>query len=118
MERELVTWLGRYGAPMLFVAQVFGIFGLPIPDELLLTVAGALVRKGLLHGSSIATAAVAGCLSGITLSYAMGRLVDAAFEGSAEALVLALLEGRGVSAAEARRIRQLIDNAQNRRKKP
>ena len=78
LERQLVAWLAGYGAPLLFFAQVFGISGLPIPDELLLTVAGALVRKGLLHGSSIATAAVAGCLSGITLSYAMGRLVDAA----------------------------------------
>jgi hypothetical protein len=46
MERQLVEWLVRYGAPMLFFAQVFGIFGLPIPDELLLTLAGALVRKG------------------------------------------------------------------------
>jgi membrane protein DedA with SNARE-associated domain len=78
LERQLVAWLAGYGAPLLFFAQVFGIFGLPIPDELLLAVAGALVRKGMLRGSSIATAAVAGCLSGITLSYAMGRLVDAA----------------------------------------
>jgi membrane protein DedA with SNARE-associated domain len=76
MERELVAWLVRYGAPLLFIAQVFGIFGLPIPDELLLTVAGALVRKGDLNGSSIAIAAVAGCLSGISLSYVLGRLVD------------------------------------------
>jgi len=76
VERELVTWLVRYGAPLLFFAQVFGIFGLPIPDELLLTVAGALVRKGLLRGPSIATAAIAGCLSGISLSYAVGRFVD------------------------------------------
>jgi len=78
LERELAAWLVGYGAPLLFFAQVFGIFGLPIPDELLLTVAGALVRKGLLRGSSIATAAVAGCLSGISLSYVVGRVVDAA----------------------------------------
>ena len=45
------------------------------------------------------------------------RLVDAAFAGSAEGLVLALLEGRGVSEEEARRIRQLIDKAQSKRKK-
>jgi hypothetical protein len=45
------------------------------------------------------------------------RLVDAAFAGSAEALVLALLEGRGVSDEEARRIRQLIDKARSRGKK-
>ena len=53
-----------------------------------------------------------------TLGNLVHRLVDAAFAGSAEGLVLALLEGRGVSHAEAGRIRQLIDNAQSRRKKP
>jgi predicted transcriptional regulator len=53
-----------------------------------------------------------------TLGQLVHRLVDAAFVGSAEALVLALLEGRGVSDEEARRIRQLIDDAQARREKP
>jgi predicted transcriptional regulator len=53
-----------------------------------------------------------------TLGQVVHRLVDAAFAGSAEALVLALLEGRGISAEEARRIRQLIDDAQARRNKP
>jgi predicted transcriptional regulator len=53
-----------------------------------------------------------------TLGNVVRRLVDAAFAGSAEALVLALLEGRGVSDQEARRIRQLIDEARNRRKRP
>jgi membrane protein DedA with SNARE-associated domain len=76
VERELVTWLIRYGAPLLYFAQVFGIFGLPIPDELLLTVAGALIKKGTLHAPSIIIAAIAGCLSGISLSYTLGRLVD------------------------------------------
>src|SRR5436305_14345297 len=75
MERELITWLVRYGAPVLFAAQVLGIFGLPIPDELLLTIAGALVAKGVLNATATATAAVAGCLTGITLSYAVGRRV-------------------------------------------
>jgi predicted transcriptional regulator len=53
-----------------------------------------------------------------TLGWVVHRLVDAAFAGSAEALVLALLEGRGVSAEEAQRIRQIIDAAQARSKKP
>jgi BlaI family transcriptional regulator, penicillinase repressor len=53
-----------------------------------------------------------------TLGQVVHRLVDAAFAGSAEALVLALLEGRGVTDEEARRIRRLIDGAPNRRKKP
>jgi BlaI family transcriptional regulator, penicillinase repressor len=53
----------------------------------------------------------------VTLGRVVHRLVDAAFAGSADAMVLALLEGRGVSDDEARRIRQLIDDAQSRRKK-
>jgi len=75
MERQLTVWLVRYGAPMLFAAQVLGIFGLPIPDELLLTMAGAMVAKGLLDGSATVIAAVSGCLTGITLSYLVGRVV-------------------------------------------
>ncbi len=75
MDRELVNWLVRFGAPLLFFAQVFGIFGLPIPDELLLTIAGALAAGGRLNLSSITIAAVAGCLTGITLSYVVGRWV-------------------------------------------
>ncbi len=53
-----------------------------------------------------------------TLGRVVHRLVDAAFAGSADELVLALLEGRGVSEEEAERIRQLIDNAKTRRSKP
>jgi membrane protein DedA with SNARE-associated domain len=76
VERELVSWLVRYGAALVFFAQVFGIFGLPIPDEILLTVAGALIKKGELNGSSVFIAAIAGCLSGISMSYLLGCLVD------------------------------------------
>src|SRR5262249_9763685 len=62
VEQELIAWLVRYGAPILFLAQVLGIFGLPIPDEMLLTLAGALVRRGTLPGVPIVTSAIAGCL--------------------------------------------------------
>ena len=75
MEREVVGWLVRFGAPLLFFAQMFGIFGVPIPDELLLTLAGALVASGRLQLPATALAAVSGCLVGITLSYGLGRWV-------------------------------------------
>jgi membrane protein DedA with SNARE-associated domain len=77
VDRELLTWLVRYGAPILFLAQVFGIFGLPIPDELLLVLAGALVANGELHGWPVVLASIAGCLCGITLSYVVGRAIGA-----------------------------------------
>jgi membrane protein DedA with SNARE-associated domain len=72
---NLVAWLVRFGAPLLFFAQVFGIFGVPIPDELLLTAAGALIASGRLNATSTVVAAISGCLTGITLSYALGRWV-------------------------------------------
>jgi membrane protein DedA with SNARE-associated domain len=75
VERHLFELLVRYGAAMLFFAQMFGIFGLPIPDELLLTVAGVLARRGSLDGPATFVAAVTGCMAGITLSYLLGRLV-------------------------------------------
>jgi membrane protein DedA with SNARE-associated domain len=78
MEQHLLDWLTQYGPPVLFAAQMFGIFGLPVPDEILLTVAGALVRRGQLDGTETAAAAIAGCLCGITLSYVLGRTVGLA----------------------------------------
>ena len=72
---DLVAWLVRFGAPLLFFAQVFGIVGLPIPDELLLTAAGALIASGRLNATSTLVAAISGCLTGITTSYALGRWV-------------------------------------------
>ena len=40
------------------------------------------------------------------------RLVDTAFAGSAEGLVMALLQGRDVTKAEADRIRAMLDAAE------
>jgi predicted transcriptional regulator len=46
------------------------------------------------------------------LTQVVSRLVDSAFAGSAEGLVMALLDGRGVSEAEAARIREMIEGAE------
>ncbi|MFN7982773.1 MAG: DedA family protein [Vicinamibacterales bacterium] len=73
MEQTLIAYLTHYGASVLFFALVLGILGLPIPDELLMTVAGALVRHGVLNGTATMAAACAGSSSGITLSYVLGR---------------------------------------------
>jgi predicted transcriptional regulator len=43
------------------------------------------------------------------------RMVQTVFNGSAEGLVLALLEGGTLSKAEAARIRQLINNTKSRK---
>ncbi len=75
MEGRVLAWLLQYGVPLIFLVQFLGVFGLPIPDELLLTIAGALVRQGRLAGPPTAAAAVGGCAAGITLSFVLGRAV-------------------------------------------
>jgi membrane protein DedA with SNARE-associated domain len=75
MEHHLIVLLGRYGALALFFAQAFGILGLPIPGELLLTIAGDLVRRGDMSASSTVAAAIGGSLTGVTSGYALGRLI-------------------------------------------
>jgi BlaI family penicillinase repressor len=44
------------------------------------------------------------------------RLLDSAFGGSAEGLVMALLDGRGISRVEADRVRALIQGEEEARK--
>jgi predicted transcriptional regulator len=51
-----------------------------------------------------------------TLGGMVRQLVETAFEGSAEGLVLALLQGRGLSRDEVKRIRAMIDKAEAERK--
>jgi membrane protein DedA with SNARE-associated domain len=75
MERHVFDLLAHHGTPLLFLMQMFGVFGLPIPDELLLTIAGALIRRGDLNPSATIGAAIAGSLTGITFSYSLGRMV-------------------------------------------
>jgi len=47
-----------------------------------------------------------------TLKHVVGRLVDTAFNGSAEGLVMALLDSQELQSDEVERIRALIDKAQ------
>lgn len=47
----------------------------------------------------------------VTMGQLVRQLVDTTFGGSAEGLVMALLEDRGVTSAEADRIRTMLDEA-------
>jgi BlaI family transcriptional regulator, penicillinase repressor len=51
-----------------------------------------------------------------TLRQMLAQLLDGAFGGSASGLVMALMEARRISPAEARRIRELIDGVQEGKK--
>ena len=74
MEQHVLAWITQYGYFAIFFLLVFGIIGLPIPDETLLTFSGYLIYKGHLSLPLAFVSALAGSASGITISYQLGRL--------------------------------------------
>jgi membrane protein DedA with SNARE-associated domain len=69
----LNTWITHYGYFGIFALLVFGIVGLPVPDETLLTLTGYLVYKGELHLGWAFSSALLGSMTGITFSYVLGK---------------------------------------------
>ncbi len=67
-------WLSRYGYFGLFSLLMFGIVGVPIPEETLLTFAGVLVYRGRMELVPTLAAAFLGSCCGITVSYGLGRV--------------------------------------------
>jgi len=65
--------LGQYGYLALFALLMFGIVGVPVPEETLLTFAGVLIYRGHLALGPTLLAAFLGSSCGITVSYALGR---------------------------------------------
>jgi len=68
-------WIARHGYGAIFALLMLGIVGLPVPDETLLIFVGYLSAKGTLQVLPAAASAFLGSASGISLSYALGRLV-------------------------------------------
>jgi membrane protein DedA with SNARE-associated domain len=73
MPAHLLHWITTYGLAAIVVLLMLGVFGLPVPDETLLTFAGVLVHEGRLPFASTWAAAAFGSMCGITLSYGLGR---------------------------------------------
>ena len=69
----LQHWVVTYGYAALFASLMFGIVGLPIPDETLLALSGYLVYKGHFAFVPTCLAAFLGSISGISLSFIIGR---------------------------------------------
>jgi membrane protein DedA with SNARE-associated domain len=64
-----------YGYLGVFASQMLGMFGLPVPDETILTFTGFLIHKNYLHLAPAFLAAYLGSSCGITLNYLAGRYV-------------------------------------------
>jgi membrane protein DedA with SNARE-associated domain len=70
---DLPVWLMHYGSIALFILLGMGIFGLPVPEETLMVLAGILMSKGDLAIAPAILAAYLGTVCGITISYFLGR---------------------------------------------
>lgn len=70
---SLTNWIVQYGYLGLTALLMLGIVGLPIPDETLLVFSGFLIFQGKLRFVPTFVAAYAGAVSGITISYWLGR---------------------------------------------
>src|SRR5689334_21902177 len=75
----LLTWLSHYGYAGLFLLLVLGIVGLPVPDETLLVFSGYLISKGRLHPVWTPLTAFFGSVTGISVSYLIGRIFGYGF---------------------------------------
>jgi len=71
--QALQVWLIQYGSFALFILLTIGILVLPVPEETLMVVAGALMHHGKLNISHTIIAAILGSFCGITASYLLGR---------------------------------------------
>jgi len=74
VEQQVLAWISHYGYLAIFFLLVFGIVGLPIPDETLLTFTGYLLYQRRLSPPLAFACAFAGSASGITISYELGRV--------------------------------------------
>lgn len=69
----LNTLIAHYGYLGIFLLLIFGIVGLPVPDETLLALTGYLVYKGELHPILAFSSALLGSMTGISISYVIGK---------------------------------------------
>jgi membrane protein DedA with SNARE-associated domain len=72
-EAAIVQWITDYGYFGIFFLLIFGIVGLPVPDEWLLVISGYLAFKNVLGLFPTLVIAALGSASGLTVSYILGR---------------------------------------------
>src|SRR5207247_6877212 len=72
-EQAVTQWITSYGYFGIFFLLIFGIIGLPVPDEWLLVISGYLAFKNVLGLFPTLAIAAIGSASGLTVSYVLGR---------------------------------------------
>jgi len=77
LQHHIVEFITHYAYGGIFTLLVFGIVGLPLPDEFLLTFVGYMVFRQHLRFLPALASAFAGSACGITLSFVLGRTAGA-----------------------------------------
>src|ERR1700757_1173355 len=72
-EQAVVQWITNYGYFGMFFLLIFGISGLPVPDEWLLVISGYLAFKNVLGLFPTLAIAAIGSATGLTVSCLLGR---------------------------------------------
>ncbi len=73
MSDYLLSTLGVYGLPVLFVILMIGCIGVPMPASLLLLAAGSFVEQGEMSLWPTLLLAAGGAIIGDNIGYALGR---------------------------------------------
>jgi membrane protein DedA with SNARE-associated domain len=73
MSDYLLSTLGVYGLPVLFVILLVGCAGVPMPSSLLLVAAGSFVEQGEMALWPVLGLSATGAIIGDNLGYALGR---------------------------------------------
>ncbi len=79
LKHTLIHLISSYGYVGLFIAIVLGIVGLPLPDEILMTVVGYISYKGHLNYFITIFIAFLGSVVGMTISYFIGYNIGPPF---------------------------------------
>lgn len=75
MESLILAYLSKYGYVILFLAGLFGIVGIPAPEESLYVYIGMLAKNGSISFPAAAASLTAGAVVGMGISYTLGRLL-------------------------------------------
>lgn len=79
MQDTILHLISHYGYVGLYVALMFGIIGLPVPDEMLMIFTGYLVAIGRLHYIASVLAGFLGSITGISISFFIGQRLGRPF---------------------------------------
>lgn len=73
MIETVMHWIAAHGYGVIVIVLALGIFGLPLPNDLILASIGFLIFKGKLLPAPAFAAAFVGSLCGMMVNYGLGR---------------------------------------------